>query len=110
MAVFFDCAVPKGLELEFPRSVMQGIWSEARDVGHLPDLLFLAERVGIGEAEVRAAVEDSRWLELAKANRRSPHRHGALGCAFGSNRFVFHLGPGPDFGARGEITRFSQAT
>ena len=71
MAVFFGCAVGKGLELEFPASVMQGIWSEARDVGHLPDLLFLSERAGISEAEVRAAIEDSSWQESAKANREA---------------------------------------
>jgi 2-hydroxychromene-2-carboxylate isomerase len=69
MAVFFNCAVGKGLELEFSRSVMQGIWSEARDVAHVPDLVFLAERAGIGEAEVRAAIEDRGWKEKAKANR-----------------------------------------
>ncbi len=48
---------------------MQGIWSEARDVAHVPDLVFLAERAGIGEAEVRAAIEDRGWKEKAKANR-----------------------------------------
>jgi 2-hydroxychromene-2-carboxylate isomerase len=69
MSVFYNCAVGKGLELEFCRSVMQGIWSEARDVAHLPDLLFLAERVGISEAEVRAAIEDKSWKDEAKANR-----------------------------------------
>jgi 2-hydroxychromene-2-carboxylate isomerase len=71
MAVFFSCAVGKGLELEFTHSVMQGIWSEARDVAHLPDLAFLAERVGIGEAEVRAAMEDRSWKEKGKANREA---------------------------------------
>ena len=71
MAVFFGCAAEKGLELEFPASVMRGIWSEARDVGHLPDLVFLAERAGIGEAEVKAAIEDSSWKESAKANREA---------------------------------------
>lgn len=71
MAVFFRCAVDKGLELEFSRSVMQGIWSEARDVGHLPDLVFLAARVGIGEAEVRAAIADGSWQDRATANRQA---------------------------------------
>ena len=71
MAVFFRCATGKGLELEFTASVMRGIWSEARDVGHLPDLVFLAARAGIGDAEVRAAIEDSSWRESAKANREA---------------------------------------
>jgi len=67
MAVFFNCAAGKGLELA--HSVMQGIWSEARDVAHIPDLVFLAERAGISEAEVRAAIEDRSWKEKAQANR-----------------------------------------
>jgi 2-hydroxychromene-2-carboxylate isomerase len=69
MAVFFNCAVGKGLELELARSVMQGIWSEARDVAHIPDLLFLTERAGIGEAEARAAIEDPSWKDKGQANR-----------------------------------------
>lgn len=69
MAVFFVCAVPKGVELEFCASVMQGIWAEARDVGHLPDLVFLAGRAGISEAEVKAALADETWEEKAQANR-----------------------------------------
>jgi len=69
MAVFFQCAVAKGLELDLVRSLMQGIWSEARDVAHVPDLVFLAGRVGIGESEVRAAIVDPSWKEKATANR-----------------------------------------
>lgn len=69
MAIFFGCATAKGLELEFSKSVMQGIWSEARDVAHIPDLVFVADRAGIGEAEVRAAIEDRSWKAKAQANR-----------------------------------------
>jgi len=79
MALFFNCAVGKGLELEFSRSVMQGIWSEARDVAHVPDLLFLAERVGISEAEVRAAIEDRSWKDEGKANREALTELGLWG-------------------------------
>ena len=71
MAAFFNCAVEKGLELEFTHSAMQGIWSEARDVAHLPDLVFLAERAGISGAELRAAIEDPGWKEMGKANREA---------------------------------------
>lgn len=79
MAVFFRRAVNKGLELEFARSVMQGIWSEARDVAHLPDLLFLAERAGICEAEVRGAIEEGGWKEQAQANRDALTKMGLWG-------------------------------
>jgi 2-hydroxychromene-2-carboxylate isomerase len=79
MAVFFNCAVGKGLELEFLHSVMQGMWSEARDVAHVPDLLFLAERVGISEAEVRAAIQDRSWKDQCKANREALTELGLWG-------------------------------
>jgi len=110
MAVFFSCAFGKGLELEFPRSVMQGIWSEARDVAHLPDLLFLAERAGISEAEVRAAIEDSSWQELAKANRQDLTDIGLWGVP--SIRIGSYSTWGQDRipALEAEITRFSEAT
>ena len=69
MASFFHCAEGTGRELAFTRSVMQGIWSEARDVAHLPDLIRLAERGGLSEAEVRGAVEDRSWEPKGQANR-----------------------------------------
>jgi 2-hydroxychromene-2-carboxylate isomerase len=79
MAVFFNCAAGKGLELELTHSVMRGIWSEARDVAHIPDLAFLAERAGISEAEVRAAIELGGWEEKAKANREALTELGLWG-------------------------------
>ena len=79
MAVFFNCAAVKGLELELTHSVMQGIWSEARDVAHIPDLVFVAERAGISEPEVRAAIEDGSWEEKAKANREALTELGLWG-------------------------------
>ncbi|MGB8330951.1 MAG: DsbA family protein [Polyangiales bacterium] len=69
MAVFFHSAVAKGLTLELTGSLMQGIWSEARDVAHLPDLISLAGRAGISEPEVMSAIEDPSWSEKAAANR-----------------------------------------
>lgn len=69
MASFFNCAEGTGRELAFTRSVMQGIWSEARDVAHLPDLIHLAERGGLSEAEVRAAIEDRSWEPKGQSNR-----------------------------------------
>jgi 2-hydroxychromene-2-carboxylate isomerase len=79
MAVFFHCAVAKGLELDLMRSLMQGIWSEARDVARIPDLVFLAGRVGISEPEVRAAIDDPSWKEKAAANRDALSELGLWG-------------------------------
>ena len=69
MAIFFRYAEGKGLELEFPHSVMRGIWSEARDVSQVSDLVQVATRVGISEAEVEAVLDDRSWKEPARANR-----------------------------------------
>lgn len=69
LASFFHCGVRHGLELELTHSLMRGIWSEARDVAHIPDLVLLAKRAGIDEAEVRAAIDDPSWKEQAVANR-----------------------------------------
>lgn len=69
MAIFFRYAEEKGVELEFPHSVMRGIWSEARDVANVSDLVELAARAGISEAEVKAVLDDRSWKEPAKANR-----------------------------------------
>jgi 2-hydroxychromene-2-carboxylate isomerase len=71
MAVFYRCAVEQGLELEFCHSVMRGAWSEARDLAHLPDFIDLAERAGIGEANVRASIDDRSWQDAAKSNRQA---------------------------------------
>jgi len=79
LALFFNCATRRGLELEVTRSVMQGIWSEGRDVAHMPDLVFLAGRVGIDEAEVRAALEDRSWKDQAADNREALTELGLWG-------------------------------
>lgn len=69
MALFFQCAEGRGNELELALSIGKGVWSEARDVAHIPDLVYLAGRAGITEPEVRAALEDQSWKEKAQANR-----------------------------------------
>lgn len=78
-AVFYHCAVPKGLELEFALSALQGSWSEARDIASIPDLVYLAERIGIREAEVKEALSDDSWKEKAAANREALTHLGLWG-------------------------------
>ncbi|TFH31603.1 MAG: 2-hydroxychromene-2-carboxylate isomerase [Myxococcales bacterium] len=109
MAVFFNCAVGKGIELEFARSAMQGIWSEARNVAHVPDLVFLAERAGISRAEVLAALEDPSWKEQGEANRQALTEMGLWGVP------SFRMGPYATWGQdripliEAEIAHFSTA-
>jgi 2-hydroxychromene-2-carboxylate isomerase len=80
MALFFNSVEGQGrAELDFFHSIGKGAWSEARDVAHVPDLVALAERVGIGEAEARAAIEDRSWKGPAKANRDALTEMGLWG-------------------------------
>jgi 2-hydroxychromene-2-carboxylate isomerase len=69
MALFFRCIEGSSDELDRLSSIAKGIWAEARDVAHLPDLVYLADRAGIPEADVRAAIEDRAWKDKARANR-----------------------------------------
>jgi 2-hydroxychromene-2-carboxylate isomerase len=69
MAVFFHCAEPRGIGLDFFDEVMRGAWSEGRDIAHLPDLVELSGRAGISEADVRAAIAQGGWEERAQQNR-----------------------------------------
>lgn len=69
MAIFFQCAEGTDYELDFVHSIGKGVWSEARDVAHIPDLVYLCGRAGIGEAAVRAAIQDRTWKDKAQANR-----------------------------------------
>jgi len=69
MALFFRSAEGRGNELELVHSIAKGIWSEARDVAHIPDLIYLADRAGVSEADVRGAIEDRSWKDKAQVNR-----------------------------------------
>ncbi len=69
MALFFQCIEGRSDELEIVHSIAKGIWAEARDVSNIPDLVYLAGRAGIAEAEVRAAIEQQAWKDEAQANR-----------------------------------------
>lgn len=71
MALFFECAEGRGNELELVHSIARGVWSEARDVAHVPDLVYLAARAGIAEADVRAAIKENAWKEKAQENREA---------------------------------------
>ena len=107
MAIFYRHAEDKGLELEFPHAVMRGIWSEAKDVAHVPDLVELAGRAGVSEAEVKAALHDDSWKAPAKANRDALTNLGLWGvpslrigdyCTWGQDRLPL---------IEAEIARFS---
>lgn len=84
MSLFFGYG--QGRELELAHSIGKGIWSEARDVAHLPDLVAMAGRVGISEADVRAAVQERDWKAQAQAHRDTLSSLGMWGVP------TFHVG------------------
>jgi 2-hydroxychromene-2-carboxylate isomerase len=59
-------AIERGLGLEFARSAMRGIWSEALDVASYVDLRTVVERAGLSWDEARAAIADDGWRAWAK--------------------------------------------
>ena len=69
LAVFQQCAEPRGIGLQYFHEIAKGTWSEGRDVAQLPDLIELAERSGIDEADVRAAIAQDGWKDWAQGNR-----------------------------------------
>lgn len=54
--------------LAFARSVMRGVWAEARDLTEYVDLRAVAERGGISWDEARAALDDPEGGRVAQAN------------------------------------------
>ncbi|MFN0184413.1 MAG: DsbA family protein [Aquabacterium sp.] len=54
---------------DFLLSFMRGVWSEGIDAGSDRGLQRIADRAGLGAAEVRAALADEAWRAQAAANR-----------------------------------------
>lgn len=53
----------------FLESFMRGVWAEGLDAGSDSGLRRIAMRAGLDDAFVRAALADSTWRDVAKANR-----------------------------------------
>jgi 2-hydroxychromene-2-carboxylate isomerase len=79
MAVFYHCAKPRGIGLDFFHSIAKGSWSEGRDIAELRDLVDLAERVGIGEVDVRGAIAQRDWEAQAQNHRAALTKLGLWG-------------------------------
>jgi 2-hydroxychromene-2-carboxylate isomerase len=58
----------RGAGLAFARSVMRGIWSEARDVSEYVDLKVIVERAGLPWEEARASIGDPAGPKQAQDN------------------------------------------
>jgi 2-hydroxychromene-2-carboxylate isomerase len=61
-------AAQRGAVMPFVRSVMRGIWAEARDVSEYVDLRHLVERAGLPWDDARAAIGNADAIKAAQAN------------------------------------------
>jgi 2-hydroxychromene-2-carboxylate isomerase len=62
-------AIGAGKGPQFLESFMRGVWADGLDAGSDGGLLKIAERAGLDDSLVRAALGDSSWREVARANR-----------------------------------------
>lgn len=58
----------RGAGLQFARSAMRGIWSEAKDVSEYVDLRVIVERAGLPWDEAKAAIGDAAGAKVAHDN------------------------------------------
>lgn len=63
-------AIAAGKGPDFVESFLAGAFAEAIDATTDAGLLALAGRAGLAEADVRAALADDSWRDVAEANRR----------------------------------------
>ncbi len=61
-------AEAKGRAVQLARSVMRGIWAEARDMTAYVDLRYVCERADLPWAEARDAMHDPAAVKWAQAN------------------------------------------
>ena len=72
-------AAQRGAGLAFARSVMRGIWAEARDVTEYLDLRFLVERAGLPWDEAQQALGDKAGATAAHENAADLNGAGLWG-------------------------------
>ena len=69
LAMVFS-AIKQGKGTAVFESFLQAVWSEGIDAGSDAGLLNIAERAGLDQAFVVAALADQSWREQAEANRQ----------------------------------------
>lgn len=82
-------AIALGKGPDFVESFLSGAFAEAIDATTDAGLLALAIRAGLGEADVRAALADESWRDIAEANRLELLDDGLWGVP------SFRVGNGP---------------
>jgi 2-hydroxychromene-2-carboxylate isomerase len=68
-----------GRGIEMAQSFLQGVFAEGVDAGSDKGLLVLAERAGLSQDDMRAALVDESWRAVAEENRADMLTRGLWG-------------------------------
>lgn len=86
-------AIALGKGPEFAESFLSGAFAEGIDAGSDQGLALLAKRAGLSESDVKAALSDETWRDVAEANRKELFSLGHWGVpSFRVNNNPAHWG------------------
>ena len=71
-----------GLQAAFAERLMSAYFTEGRHVGRVDDLVALGTEVGMDADELRAALEDHRYLNDVRADQAQARQYGINGVPF----------------------------
>lgn len=72
-------AIQDGKGPQFADSFLRGVFAEGIDAAHGDGLMRMAKRAGLVRKQVKAALADSSWREVAEANRKDMFAAGVWG-------------------------------
>lgn len=72
-------AILAGKGPAFMRSFLRGVFAEGIDAASEQGLMTMAARAGVSAVEVRAALADPSWRQVAENNRQEMFAHGVWG-------------------------------
>ncbi|ABS61791.1 DSBA oxidoreductase [Parvibaculum lavamentivorans DS-1] len=72
-------AIREGLGPQFAASFLQGVFAEGMNAASKTGLMRMAQRAGLSRAQVRNALGDPSWREVAEENREAMFTGGVWG-------------------------------
>jgi predicted DsbA family dithiol-disulfide isomerase len=72
-------AVENNKGAEYHHAVFAAHWQEEKDIAAVEELAAIATRLGLDEAEFRAALENPRYAAQVREEAEWAHRHGISG-------------------------------
>lgn len=84
-------AIPAGRGAAFAIAAIEGAFARGIELASEPGLAEVAQRAGVGAADVRAALADESWRQTAEENRRALFEAGLWGAP------TFRVNGGPAY-------------